>query len=205
MRPTGESTKPQVQQHPRKLIMPKLQPFYDTVQSIYDNDHTTDWLKLFLDPTLLYSCAYFERPDMTLEEAQLAKLDLSLGKCDLQPGQQLLEVGCGWGICSYRAAEKYKVNVIGLTLSETQRNYCTEMMQNLPAGSGHVEIRLQGWEEFEQPVDRIISIAAFEHFGRDRHLPFFQRCRALLPDDGRMMVHSIVAYDLEDLRARIWK
>jgi cyclopropane-fatty-acyl-phospholipid synthase len=182
--------------------MTKLEPQYDTVQSIYDHDHTTDWLKLFLDPTMLYSCAYFERPDMTLEEAQLAKLDLSLEKCDLKPGQTLLEVGCGWGACSYRAAEKFKVNVIGLTLSETQRDFCTTKMKGLPAGSGDVEIRLQGWEEFEQPVDRIVSIAAFEHFGRDRHAPFFARCRQLLPTGGRLMVHSIVAHDLDDLREK---
>jgi len=182
--------------------MSKLKPFYETVQSIYDDDHTTDWLALFLDPTMLYSCAYYERPDMTLEEAQLAKLDLSLEKCDLKTGQTLLEVGCGWGACCYRAAEKCDVNMIGLTLSETQRDYCRDKMKGLPEGSGNVEIRLQGWEEFEQPVDRIISIAAFEHFGYERHAPFFQRCRELLPDDGRLMVHTIVAYDLDDLRAK---
>lgn len=181
--------------------MPELRPYFETVQSIYDDDHTTEWLKLFCDPTMLYSCAYFERDDMTLEEAQLAKLDLALGKCDLRPGQTLLEIGCGWGACSYRAAVKYKAHVHALTLSETQQAYCQQLTSSLPKGSGTVDVRLQGWEEYHEPVDRIISIAAFEHFGRDRHPHFFARCRELLPDDGRLLLHTIVAYDFGDLRS----
>ena len=80
--------------------MTELDPFFDDVQHIYDEDHDTELMHLFLDPTLLYSCAYFERDDMTLEEAQYAKLDLSLDKVDLHPGQRLLEVGSGWGACA---------------------------------------------------------------------------------------------------------
>lgn len=178
----------------------KLQPLYDEIQTIYDQIHSTDLMELFLDPTLLYSCAYFEREDMTLEEAQIAKLDLSLEKCDLKPRHTLLEVGCGWGACSYRAAEKYDVDMIGLTLSEDQAAYCKNKMNSLPGGSGNVEIRLQGWEEFNEPVDRIISIAAFEHFPHERHQDFFEKCFALLPGDGQMMVHTIVRHDLQGLK-----
>jgi len=72
--------------------MSELPSTYEDVQSIYDDDHSPDLLALFLDPTMIYSCAYFEREEMALEEAQIAKLDLSLGKCDLSPGQTLLEV-----------------------------------------------------------------------------------------------------------------
>lgn len=90
---------------------------------------------------------------------------------------------------------------MALTLSRTQQAYCQELMQQLPEGSGQVEIRMQGWEEFHEPVDRIISIAAFEHFGRERHPHFFQRCRELLPPDGRLLVHTITAFDFDDLRA----
>src|SRR5215467_13984717 len=103
--------------------MTQLRPFYEKVQQIYDVDHSTELLSLFLDPTMLYSCAYFERDDMTLEEAQIAKLDLALGKCDLRPGHRLLEVGCGWGACARRAATHFGVDVIGLTLSHRQREY----------------------------------------------------------------------------------
>src|SRR5262249_1648625 len=152
---------------------------------------STEFLRLFLDPTMLYSCAYFEREDMTLEDAQLAKLDLALDKCELRPGQRLLEVGSGWGAGVIRAAQKYKVNVVSLTLSNSQRDYVARKIQELPPGSGSAEIRLQGWEEFNEPVDRIVSIAAFEHFRIERYPAFFQRCRQVLPDDGRMLLHTI--------------
>ena len=80
-------------------------------------DISNDFFKLWQDPTQTYSCAYFERDDMTLEQAQMAKVDLSLGKLGLQPGMTLLDIGCGWGSTIMRAVEKYDVNVIGLTLS----------------------------------------------------------------------------------------
>jgi cyclopropane-fatty-acyl-phospholipid synthase len=179
--------------------MTQLKPFYEKVQKIYDEDHSTEFLSLFLDPTMLYSCAYFERDDMTLEEAQIAKLDLALDKCDLKPGQRLLEVGSGWGAGTIRAAQKYKVNVVALTLSKSQRAYVEDRIRELPPGSGSAEVRLQGWEEFEEPVDRIISIAAFEHFRVERYPAFFQRCRRLLPDDGCMVLHTIVWYQIGTL------
>ncbi len=96
----------------------KLAPHFADVQAHYDL--SDDFFRLFLDPTQTYSCAYFEREDMTLEEAQIAKIDLALGKLGLQPGMTLLDVGCGWGATMRRAIEKYDVNVIGLTLSKNQ-------------------------------------------------------------------------------------
>ena len=93
-------------------------------------DISNDFFGLFTDPTLTYSCAYFERNDMTLEEAQVAKLDLSLGKLGLKPGMTLLDVGCGWGSMMKRAIEKYDVNVIGVTLSKNQHAYCAELGRN---------------------------------------------------------------------------
>jgi cyclopropane-fatty-acyl-phospholipid synthase len=136
---------------------------------------------------------------MTLEEAQLAKIDLSLGKCDLQPGQTLLDIGCGWGSTALRAAEKYQVNVIGLTLSQNQYETATARAAKLPPDSGRVEIRLQGWEEFSEPVDRIVSIGAFEHFRQERFEAFFRRCRDILPADGRLLLHTIVLRSLTAL------
>jgi cyclopropane-fatty-acyl-phospholipid synthase len=139
---------------------------------------------------------------MTLSEAQIAKLELSLRKCDLRPGQTLLEVGCGWGACAFHAAATRQVNVIGLTLSKSQLDYCEQKISGLPPGPGNVEFRHMGWEQFEEPVDRIISIAAFEHFGFERQAQFFKHCRRLLPPDGRLMVHTIVNYDLKDLEEK---
>ena len=174
----------------------KLKPFFEDVQSHYDSSN--DFFFLFLDPRRVYSCAFFERDEMTLEEAQLAKLDLSLGKLNLKPGLKMLDIGCGWGGCCRRSAEKYGAHAIGLTLSHNQLAYINETMSHLKPdaphkeGAGTVDVRLQGWEEFQEPVDRIVSIGAFEHFRRERYPTFFSRCRSLLPADGRMMLHSIV-------------
>src|SRR6195952_6120991 len=96
----------------------QLKPHFEDVQAHYDL--SDEFFALFLDPTQTYSCAFFEREDMSLEEAQLAKIDLSLGKLGLQPGMTLLDVGCGWGAAMLRALEKWDVNVIGLTLSKNQ-------------------------------------------------------------------------------------
>jgi len=174
-----------------------MQPFFENVQSHYDL--SDDFFALFLDPTRTYSCAYFNDPDATLEEAQRAKIDLSLGKCELKPGMKLLDIGCGWGATARRAAEHYKAKVIGLTLSENQYRHATQLA--VEAGeSENIQFRLQGWEEFNEPVDRIISIGAFEHFRNSRHVEFFKRCREILPADGIMMLHSIVTPSLANLR-----
>ncbi len=177
--------------------MSEMQPFYEQVQSHYDL--SDEFFELFLDPTRTYSCAYFEDPEATLEQAQMAKIDLSLRKCELLPGMKLLDIGCGWGATAFRAAEKYGARVIGLTLSENQYQYCTGRAQGLSQPDS-VQFRLQGWEEFDEPVDRIVSIGAFEHFRNSRHEAFFQRCREILPSDGIMMLHSIVTTSLADLR-----
>ena len=168
----------------------RLKPFYHQVQSHYDL--CDDFFALFLDPSRTYSCAYFRGDEMSLEEAQLAKIDLALSKCDLRPGMRLLDIGCGWGSTVRRAAERYKVEVVGLTLSENQHQYAKEMLADLPDDAGATEIRLAGWEEFDEPVDRIVSIGAFEHFRQSRYAEFFERCRAVLPGDGRMLLHTIV-------------
>ena len=103
-----------------------MRPHFEDVQAHYDL--SDDFFELFLDPTRTYSCAYFERDDMTLEEAQIAKIDLALGKLGLQPGMTLLEVGCGWGAAMLLALEKYDVNVIGLTLSKNQKDYVEQLL-----------------------------------------------------------------------------
>lgn len=177
--------------------MSELQPFYKDVQSHYDL--SDDFFELFLDPTRTYSCAYFDDPGATLEEAQRAKIDLSLGKCDLHPGMKLLDIGCGWGATAFRAADHYGAQVIGLTLSENQFRYASGLARESSIPEA-VRFLLQGWEEFDEPVDRIISIGAFEHFRKVRHEAFFEKCKELLPDGGIMMLHSIVTPSMKSLR-----
>ena len=174
-----------------------MQPFFEDVQSHYDL--SDEFFALFLDPTRTYSCAYFNDPNAPLEEAQRAKIDLSLGKCELKPGMKLLDIGCGWGATALRAAEHYQANVIGLTLSENQCKHATQLASESDA-SENIEFRLQGWEAFNESVDRIVSIGAFEHFRNSRHDAFFKRCREILPADGIMMLHSIVTPSLASLR-----
>jgi cyclopropane-fatty-acyl-phospholipid synthase len=165
-----------------------LRPHYETLQSIYDI--SDEFFELFLGPTMAYTCAYFERDDMTLAEAQNAKFDLALGKLKLQPGMTLLDVGCGWGGGMQRAIETHDINVIGLTLSRSQREYAAAKLAKVPT-SRTVEVRLQGWEEFEGHVDRIVCIGALEHFGHERYDAFFNMAYNALPDDGSMLLHTI--------------
>ncbi len=168
-----------------------LTPYYEESQSIYDISN--DFFALFLGPTMGYTCGYYERDDMTLEESQLAKFDLALGKLDLKPGMTLLDVGCGWGGALEMAVQKYDVNVIGITLSKAQSEFARERLAKLDTDRS-IEIRLQGWEEFDEPVDRIVSIGAFEAFKVERYPLFFERAYSILPSDGRMLLHTILAH-----------
>ena len=124
---------------------------------------------------------------------------MSLGKCDLRPGQRLLDIGCGWGATIRRAVEAHGVRAVGLTLSKSQFDFDQSRLADL---SDRVEVRLQGWEEFDEPVDRIVSIGAFEHFREERYTAFFAKCHRLLPADGRMLLHSIVKPSLAEINAK---
>ncbi|WP_255772461.1 class I SAM-dependent methyltransferase [Mycobacteroides abscessus] len=168
--------------------MTDLIPNYSDVQQHYDLSN--EFFFLFLDQNKVYSCAYFDPPGLSLESAQLAKIDLSLSKLHLSAGQTLLDVGCGWGATIIRAAERYGVRAIGLTLSRKQNEYCRNIIaeRNL---QDYVEVRLQGWEEFDKPVDRVVSIGAFEHFGSARYSDFYSRMSRIMPADGRMLLHTI--------------
>jgi cyclopropane-fatty-acyl-phospholipid synthase len=190
----GETTKGQERSDPG--TGQGLTPHFEDVQAHYDL--SDDFFRLFLDPTQTYSCAYFERDDMTLQEAQIAKVDLALCKLGLQPGMTLLDVGCGWGATMMRAIEKYDVNVVGLTLSKNQAAHVQKLFDE--SGSPRSKrVLLQGWEQFDQPVDRIVSIGAFEHFGKDRWGDFFKKSYQLLPDDGSMLLHSITVAGPEEV------
>ena len=176
-----------------------LTPRFDDVQAHYDL--SDDFFRLFLDPTRTYSCAYFERDDMTLEEAQLAKIDLALGKLGLEPGMTLLDVGCGWGSTMKRAVERYDVDVVGLTLSRNQATHVEALLDDLPSPRSK-RVLLKGWEEFDEPVDRIVSIGAFEHFGHERYDAFFAFAHRALPADGVMLLHTITGLHPQEMADR---
>ncbi len=177
----------------------EMRPHFEDIQAHYDL--SDDFFGVFQDPTRKYSCAYFTGPNVTLSEAQIANVDQHLNALDLKPGMTLLEVGCGWGLTLQRAMEKYDVNVIGLTLSKNQQAYCEQLLSKLDT-KRTFDVRLEGWEQFHSPVDRIVSIEAFEHFGFERYDDFFKTCFDILPDDGRMTIQSSCGYHPYDLQAR---
>jgi cyclopropane-fatty-acyl-phospholipid synthase len=188
-------------EHSKQETLPKLsvdlEPHFDDVQAHYDL--SDDFYRLFLDPTQTYSCAYFVRDDMSLQEAQIAKIDLALSKLDLRPGMTLLDVGCGWGATLARAAEQFDVNVVGLTLSKNQAAHVEKLFADAP-GNRSKRVLLKGWEQFDEPVDRIVSVGAFEHFGRERWDDFFKFAHHALPNDGVMMLHTIAVCSAEEFK-----
>lgn len=176
-----------------------MRPHFEDIQAHYDL--SDDFFGLFQDETRKYSSAYFNRPHMTLAEAQIANVDQHLDKLDLKPGMTLLEIGCGWGLTLQRAMEKYDVNVIGLTLSKNQKAFCEQLLAGVDSDRTF-DIRLEGWEQFHSPVDRIVSVEAIEHFGFERFDDFFKNCFDILPDDGRMTIQSSVGYHPLELAER---
>ena len=177
-----------------KKTSTKMEPHFEEVQAHYDL--SDEFFGLFQDPSRTYSCAYFERPDMTLEEAQMAKIDLALGKLKLEPGMTLLDIGCGWGSVMQRAIEKFDVNVVGLTLSKNQCAFGQELLDGLDTDRSR-RVLLRGWEQFDEPVDRIISLEAIEAFPPERYAPFFDNCATILPADGRMVLQAILGHPLK--------
>lgn len=176
-----------------------MRPKFENIQAHYDL--SDDFFALFQDPTRMYSCAYFEPAGVSLEEAQIAKIDLNLDKLDLRPGMTLLDIGCGWGATMKRAVEKYDVNVIGLTLSKNQHAYSQNLLDAIDTDRSR-RVLLQGWEQFHEPVDRIVSIEAFEHFGFENYDAFFKNSYDIMPADGRMAIQSSVSYHPYELNAR---
>ena len=174
-------------------------PRFEDVQAHYDL--SDDFFGVFQDPTRKYSCAYFTGPNVTLSEAQIANVDQHLDALDLEPGMTLLDIGCGWGMTLMRAMERYDVNVIGLTLSKNQQTYCNQLLSEVDTNRTF-DVRLEGWEQFRDPVDRIVSIEALEHFGFERYDDFFTTCFDILPGGGRMTIQSSVGYHPYELAKR---
>ncbi len=177
-----------------------LKPHFEDVQAHYDL--SDDFFRLFLDPTQTYSCAYFERDDMTLEEAQIAKIDLSLGKLGLEPGMTLLDIGCGWGATVNRADREVRRQRRRTDAEQEPAGARQQAARRSRTARGASACCCEGWEQFHEPVDRIVSIGAFEHFGSDRYDDFFKMAYAALPDDGVMMLHTIVKPSDEEFAER---
>ncbi|MYN43694.1 methyltransferase domain-containing protein [Pseudoduganella sp. FT93W] len=160
----------------------------------YHYDVSNEFYAAFLDPQLVYSCAYFEQGHEDLATAQQQKIDHILRKIALQPHQRLLDIGCGWGALVIRAAQRFQARCVGVTLSEQQ--YALARQRVRAAGLEHlVEIRLQDYRDVQGQFDRITSVGMFEHVGV-RHLPdYFATLARLLAEDGIVMNHGITSSD----------
>ncbi len=160
----------------------------------YHYDVSNEFYQLWLDPGMVYSCAYFENGDEDLASAQLKKIDHILAKIRLEPGQTLLDIGCGWGALVIRAAQKFGARCVGITLSQNQFDLASERVR--AAGlADRVEIRLQDYRDLTGQFDRITSVGMFEHVGRNNLPGYFKRVCELLADDGVVMNHGITSTD----------
>ena len=144
----------------------------------------------FLDSDMQYSCAYFTDPENSLEQAQLDKKAHIAAKLHLQPGQTVLDIGCGWGGLAIYLHQVANVDVVGITLSEEQLAVARRRAEEAGVAD-HVSFELVDYRQVEGEFDRIVSVGMFEHVGAKHYDEFFAACRRLLKRDGVMLLHTI--------------
>jgi cyclopropane-fatty-acyl-phospholipid synthase len=153
-------------------------------------DLSVDFYRRFLDPDLQYSCAYFPYPGASLEDAQIAKKRHIAAKLLLEPGQKVLDIGCGWGGLGLSLAKAADVQVHGVTLSTEQLATANQRAEK--AGlAGRAQFSLTDYRDVEGPYDRIVSVGMFEHVGRPNYQAYFDQVAKLLDEDGVALIHSI--------------
>jgi cyclopropane-fatty-acyl-phospholipid synthase len=145
---------------------------------------------LFLDRERQYSCAYFTPEASDLDSAQAAKMARIAAKLRLEPGQSVLDMGCGWGGLALSLARAADVEVLGITLSEAQLRHARERAA-AEGLAGRVRFELLDWRDVKGRYDRIVSVGMFEHVGPPHYRAFLGHCRALMRDDGLMLLHTI--------------
>lgn len=172
-----------------KFISNGIKKSMENAQFHYDIGN--DFYRLWLDETMTYSCAYFKSSEDTLAQAQRNKVDHILNKLNLQEGQSLLDIGCGWGELILVAAHKYRVKALGITLSEEQYDKVRsridqENMNDL------VDVQLLDYREIKNRVfDRVVSVGMLEHVGKEHLEEYFATVQHLLTNDGISLLHTI--------------
>lgn len=180
---------PRVRHHSRDHDREAIQYHYDV---------SNDFYSLFLDRNMVYSCAYYRNDGDTLDKAQEQKLDHILNKLRIEPGEEFLDIGCGWGALIIRAAQKYGARATGITLSKNQFDGARELIRH--AGlEDRCRVLLCDYRDLNEAgvYDKIASVGMFEHVGL-KNLPiYFKALHRLLKDDGLVLNHGITTSDVE--------
>ena len=159
---------------------------YDIGEELYD---------LFLDKKhRQYSCAYFTKNNESLEEAQQNKINHIIKKLNLKPEHKVLDIGCGWGGMAFEIAQQSQCEVTGISLSENQIKYCKEKAKELNLDN-QVRFELLDYRSVNSKFDRIVSVGAFEHFGKKFYKTFFKKIKNIMNDDGICLLHTIGSVD----------
>jgi len=159
---------------------------YDIGEELYD---------LFLDKKhRQYSCAYFTKDNESLEDAQQNKINHIIKKLNLKAGNKVLDIGCGWGGMAFEIARQSECEVTGISLSENQIKYCKEKAKELNLGN-QVKFELLDYRSINRKFDRVVSVGAFEHFGKKFYKTFFKKLKNILNDDGICLLHTIGSVD----------
>jgi len=159
---------------------------YDIGEELYD---------LFLDKKhRQYSCAYFIKENESLEDAQQNKINHIIKKLHLKPGQKVLDIGCGWGGMAFELARQSQCEVKGISLSENQIRYCKNKAKELNLDN-QVHFELCDYRKVDDKFDRVVSVGAFEHFGKKFYKTFFNKVKNILNDDGICLLHTIGSVD----------
>jgi cyclopropane-fatty-acyl-phospholipid synthase len=169
-------------------------PQKDAEQIRFHYDVSDDFYALWLDPRRVYSCAYYREPDLSLAQAQEAKLDHICRKLMLREGERFLDIGAGWGGLLLWAAENYGVRATGITLSKNQHAYVTRLIEERGL-QDRVRMLLLDYRDLDetQPYDKIASVGMFEHVGQANMPTYFAKIHRLLAPGGLVMNHGITA------------
>ncbi len=160
----------------------------DYIQFHYDVSN--EFYQLFLDPEMLYSCAYFTDWNNSLAVAQQDKLEMICRKLRLQPGESMLDIGCGWGGLICYAAQNYGVTAHGVTLSQTQYDFAKAKIEQLGLDD-RVTVEIRDYQDLDGHFDKIASVGMFEHIGIANYAKYFTKVRSLLADRGILLNHAI--------------
>lgn len=182
------------------LIIKKL---LDIPSDIFSTDNTKNDIKFHYDignklyenmlgKSMLYSCAYFYKQGLSLDEAQYAKLDLIAKKLNLKEGMRVLDIGCGFGTAAIYLSKKFNVNILGISLSKEQINYFNSIYTGTQVQVIYKDYR-ELTREHNNSYDCIYSIGMFEHIGINNHIDYYNKCFKLLKTNGTMLIHTIVS------------